>query len=612
MKNKYWILILISALAGGCELEQLPQATASKESVFGSEKGLELYAYSFYNMLPSGSGVHRTDCISDYAARRNSPEFLVTGSYTPTSTDNTNESAYASVAFGGDANWVWTSLRNINYFIVNCSDPGLTAKIPADVRKHYLGLAKFFRAWFYYEKVKRYGDVPWINKPLDVTDADLTKPRDSRTLVMDSVLADLNYACQNIKTTSDASRSLVTKYVAYAFKSRVCLFEGTFRKYHTELGLTADANRWLTEAADAANVVMLLPSAEGFKVYEGAGTGGSYRKLFTNATPVADEIMMANIMDLSLSVLHNANWIYTSSTTGIRFNFIRTFINTYLKIDGTPFTDTPGYETMLFANEVKDRDKRLQQTIRMGDYKRLNAGVLVSTPPNFAYSYTGYQPIKWSLDDVYYDTRDLNINSVCLFRFGEVLLNYAEAKAELGTLTDEDWTNTIGKLRSRAGITGGLTAKPTVADPYLTTNYFPGITDPSILEIRRERGIELCMEGFRFYDLMRWKRGELLTMEWNGIYVPELDTPQDLNEDGVPDVAFYQVMPSPKVEKVIYINVAATSGGKPNPQRLKNDTSGELTWMNTVPRTWEDKKYYYPIPEADRLMNTKLIQNPGW
>jgi hypothetical protein len=149
--------------------------------------------------------------------------------------------------------------------------------------------------------------------------------------------------------------------------------------------------------------------------------------------------MLAHVMDLALSVLHNSNWVYTSSTTGIRFTFIRTFINTYLKIDGTPFTDTPGYETMVFKDEVKDRDKRLQQTIRMGDYKRLNAGVLVSTPPSFAYSYTGYQPIKWSLDDVYYDTRDLNINAISIFRYGEVLLNYAEAKAELGTLTDEEW-----------------------------------------------------------------------------------------------------------------------------------------------------------------------------
>ncbi len=605
MKKIYWLLFLIIAFCASCELEQLPQATVSKEAVFGSEKGLELYTNSFYDILPDRNTTHRADCISDYAARRDAPAFFVAGAYTPTTTDNTNESAYTRVSQGGDANWVWTSLRNINYFILNNNDP----KVPADVRNHYTGLAKFFRAWFYFEKVKRYGDVPWIGKPLEVGDPDLDKPRDPRTLVMDSILKDIDYACENIKTTSDGSRSLITKYVAFAFKARICLFEGTFRKYHTELGLTSSANTWLSQAETAAKTVI---DNAGFKVYEGAGTSGSYRKIFTNTAPVGDEIILAHVMDLALSVLHNSNWVYTSSTTGIRFNFIRTFINTYLKIDGTPFTDTPGYDTMVFKDEVKNRDRRLQQTIRMGDYKRLNAGVLVPTPPSFAYSYTGYQPIKWSLDDVYYDTRDLNINAISVFRYGEVLLNYAEAKAELGTLTDADWALTIGKLRSRAGITGGLDVKPTLVDTYLQTKYFPDVTDPVILEIRRDRGIELCMEGFRFYDIIRWKRGELFTMEWNGIYVPELDTPIDLNEDGVLDVAFYKVMPSPKVSGVTYINVAETSGGKPNAQRLKNDTSGEVTWLNTIPRVWDDKNYYYPIPEADRLMNTALIQNPGW
>jgi hypothetical protein len=228
MKNKYWLLILICALCVSGELEQLPEATASKTAVFGSAQGLELYANSFYNILPSANTIHTADAITDYAARRDAPALLVAGSYTPTTSDNTSASASTSVATGGDSNWGWNALRNVNFFIANCTDP----KIPADTRLNYIGLARFFRAWFYFEKVKRYGDVPWINKPLNVGDPDLTKARDPRTLVMDSVLADLNFACANIKLTSDASRSLITKYVAYAFKARVCLFEGTFRKYH--------------------------------------------------------------------------------------------------------------------------------------------------------------------------------------------------------------------------------------------------------------------------------------------------------------------------------------------------------------------------------------------
>jgi starch-binding outer membrane protein, SusD/RagB family len=590
MKKQYLWFIILSFLVVSCELEQLPEATTSREAVFSNAQGLSLYANSFYTMLPNGNGSTTLDAMSDYLAVKEIPSFL--------------QAAYAPTNSSG---WDWGDLRNINYFLQYNVDPN----VPVDVRKNYNGIAKFFRAYFYFEKIKRFGDVPWIGKPLDVSDTTiLYGPRDSRSLVMDSVLADINYACANITSTSDATRSLITKYVAYALKSRICLYEGTFRKYHTELGMTASVNTWLNEAAASAKSVM---DAGIYSIYTTGGTTKAYRSLFTNATPIAAEVMLAAVMDLTLNELHDANWAYTSGTYWVKGSFIRSFINTFLKEDGTPFTNTVGWETMLFKDEVKGRDKRLQQTIRLGDYKRISGGAQIPGPPLFSYTFTGYQPIKWTLDDMYYDTRDLNINSVALFRYAEVLLNYAEAKAELGTLTDEDWAATIGKLRSRAGITGGLTAKPTVVDPYIQSVYFPGITDPVILEVRRERGIELSLEGFRFPDILRWKRGELMKMEWNGFYVPTLLTPMDLNEDGINDVVFYQgTKPSPALTGVEYVNVSPTIGTNQNSQRLKNDTSGELTWMNNLTRTWDDKRYYYPIPETDRLKNPNLGQNPGW
>lgn len=587
MKKQYLWFFLIGVLLAGCELEQLPEATTSRAAVFGSAQGLDLYANSFYPMLPNSNGATTRDAMSDYLAVKAIPSFL--------------QPAFAATNSSG---WDWGDLRNINYFLKFNNDP----KVPETVRKNYNGIAKFFRAYFYFEKVKRFGDVPWINKPLDVADQDiLFGGRSPRTLVMDSVLADINYACANITSTADPSRSLVTKWVAYALKSRICLFEGTYRKYHTELNLTASANTWLTEAASAADAIM---KAGIYSIYTTGGTSKAYRTLFTNTTPISSEVMLAAVMDLTLNELHDANWYWTSGTYGDKASFIRSFINTYLKDDGTPFTNTAGWETMLFKDEVKGRDKRLQQTIRMGDYKRISNGVLQAAPPLFSYTFTGYMPIKWTLDDMYYDTRDLNNNSVALFRYAEVLLNFAEAKAELGTLTDAEWAATIGVLRSRAGITGGLSAKPTVVDTYLQSVYFPAITDPVILEIRRERGIELCLEGFRFDDIRRWKRGDLMKMEWNGFYVPALVTPMDLNEDGVLDVAFYQgTKPSPAVSGVTYVDVSATTN---NSQRLKNGTYGELTWMNNLVRVWEDKHYYYPIPATDLITNPALGQNPGW
>lgn len=588
MKLKITYIFLLTILLTGCNLEELPQATTAKGPIFGSESGLVLYTNSFYTLF-NGKNLHRADAMSDYLARKDSPAFITEGNYS------------AQVSTG----WSWNDLRNINYFIQNCNDPN----VPIAIRKNYLGIAKFFRAWFYFDKVKRFGDVPWIGKPLDVTDTELLyKPRDPRAMVMDSVLADLDYACQNISSPSEASRSLVTKYVAYAFKARVSLHEGTFRKYHTNLGLGNSAAGLLNQAAVAAKKVI---DEAGYKLYEGAGTDKSYRQVFINPAPIATEVMLSAVCDLALNNLNDGNWYWTSGTYGDKASFIRTFINTYLKIDGTPFTNDPAYKTMLFKDEVKGRDKRLQQTIRSGDYKRLNAGIAVAAPPLFSYTFTGYMPIKWALDDMYYDTRDLNINSVSIFRYAEVLLAYAEAKAELGTLTDADWALTVGALRKRAGITGGVTVKPTVVDTYLQSKYFPDIKDPVLLEVRRERGIELCLEGFRFDDIVRWKRGELMQMEWNGMYVPSLDTPMDLNEDGILDVAFYKKLPT-KVNGVTYVEVSPLISGKPNSQLLSGDTSGELTWLNNIPRKWTDKNYYYPIPAGDIITNPKLTQNPGW
>ncbi|WP_324677158.1 RagB/SusD family nutrient uptake outer membrane protein [Hymenobacter sp. GOD-10R] len=590
MKRHLGWLVLLSMAFASCEkLDQEPQATVTNEAVFSSETGLQLYANSFYDVLPTANDIHRGDAMADYAARTQVPDFLTPGAF----------SARQSTG------WDWTKLRNINYFIANCNNPAIA---PA-VRNNYLGIARFFRAWFYFDKVQRFGDVPWISKPMAVNDQALYNGRDPRTLVMDSVLADLNFACANITTAADNSRSLITKQTAYAFKSRVCLFEGTFRKYQTGYNLGSSANTWLNEAASAANTVM---TTGGFSLNTAGGPTASYRQLFTSQAPVASEIILAAVSDPALSIYNDANWWWTSATYGSRVSLIRTFVNTYLNEDGTPFTSKPGYQTMTFAQEVKGRDKRLQQTIRMGDYKRLNGGTREAAPPVFSYTYTGYQPIKWTLDDTYYDGGSRNINSISTLRYAEVLLNYAEAKAELGTLTDADWAKTVGALRQRAGITGGFATKPTVVDSYLQTKYFPNISDPTLLEVRRERGIELAFEGLRFYDIVRWRRGELMEMPWNGFYVPALNQPLDLNEDGVQNVAFYTTLPATRPAGVTYVNVAPTISSGTNPQQLSNGTSGELTWLNNVPRRWEEKYYLYPIPEADRLINPKLGQNPGW
>ena len=588
MKKIFYIGLVFLGLASCSKLEQEPVSTVGPEAVFNSESGLKLYSNSFYNVLPTTTNIIRGDNMSDITARKDVPDYFRPGAYGPRQSSG----------------WSWSQLRNINYFI----EKNKSENIPHDIRAHYTGIAKFFRAWFYFDKVKRFGDVPWINKTLDVEDeALLYGKRDSRTLVMDSIIADLDYAIKHINTFSDDSRSLITTYVASAFQSRVALFEGTFRKYHSEYNLQDSANKYLEKAVESAEMVM----NQGKFSLNNSGTT-PYRNLFTSKSVVSSEVILANLYDENLGILHDANWYYTSSTYGDRLNLTRRFVNTYLNSDGTPFSSRPGYRELTFSDEVKNRDSRLSQTIRTSNYERVIGGQSVKSPPLFSYTYTGYQPIKWVLDDDTYDSGGNNDNIIPIMRYGEILLNYAEAKAEMNVLTDADWNNTIGALRRRANIDGGTTSLPTIVDTYLQREFFPEINDPILLEVRRERGIELVLEGFRFYDLVRWAKGDLIEKPWNGMYVPALNTPLDLNEDGKMDVSFYRGTAPNPVQGVTYIDVSDFIRGEKNPMQLSNTTSGEIIWLENIPIEWKDKFYLYPIPENDRLINPNLGQNPGW
>lgn len=582
----YWILLLL--FVSGCDITETPKDTTTQDAVFTSENGLKLYTNSFYEYLPSANDITRGDAMTDYGSTRSldAIDFVIPGAYT---------------AETHDQGWDWGQLRNINYFLVN----NTSQEVPEEVRNRYNGIARFFRALFYFEKVKRFGDVPWIDEPLDVDDPNLEADRDSRDLVMQNILNDLDFAINNILVDEESSRTQITKNVALALKSRVALFEGTFRKYHPELGLQNSSEEWLEEAVSASQQIM---DSGIYSLYTGSGPGSAYRELFITDSPNSAEDILSVVSDESLDVRHSSNWWLTSGTFGIGLNFTRQYIHTYLNADGTPFTNVPDYDAKTFLEEMENRDPRLSQTIRTPGYMRVNAGETVQAPPTFTYTNTGYQPIKWVVDDIGVDGGNNNTNSVTLFRYAEILLNYAEAKAELGSLTSNNWEDTIGALRQRAGITGGIQNLPTQPDTYLQEVYFPDISDPVLLEIRRERGIELVFEGFRFDDIRRWARGELMEQAWRGFYVPSANEFMDLSGNGEPNVYFYTTSSPPEnqVEGVQYVNVNGAD------LILAEGESGELIWQPDVQREWEERKYVYPIPQVHIQRNPNLTQNEGW
>lgn len=558
-------------------LETEPFDKLVPNTFFQTEKDLELYTNSFYQqMLPDGLSVVQSDELGEFTSKNQSPTFIA-GSYS-----SVNEGA-----------WNWNSLRNINYFLENYNNE----VIPQESRDHYAGIARFFRAWFYFDKVKRYGNVPWYDKVLSTDDEDLYKTQDSREVVMQHVMEDLDFAIANIRDPKDNSSSLVTRQVALAFKSRVALFEGTYRKYHPELGLGASVTTLLEEAAASAKAVM---DAGKYSIHDTGSPAKDYRSLFISENPVSQEVLFAVVYNNALRKWHNITWKFNSATYGARWGLNKQFINTYLMKDGTRFTDKTGYDQLVFVDEMKDRDHRLAQTVRSLGYTRSDGS---AAPPNFGYTFTGYHILKFSLDDKRYDGISEAYNSIALIRYAEVLLNYAEAKAELGQFDESVWMQTIALLRERAGVNP---AAPSSADSYLQEVYFPEIADKYLLEIRRERGIELCYEGFRYDDLLRWKKGDLVEMSWKGIYVPALNVPMDLDGNNTPDVAFVEKVPASKVPGVIYFVIDNKAS------KLSEGTKGHVIWRDDEDRQFDDKKYLHPISNTDIVLNPNLVQNPGW
>lgn len=589
MKHITFAMLTLLSLAS-CKkfLDRTPLDKLTPEQAFASENTLQLYTNSFnINMLPTGNDIFQGDVMADITVPNTVPAYIG-GKISPVEATG----------------WNWSNLRNINYFLGHYNNPAIAEK----ARKHYAGIARFFRAYFYYGMVKQFGDVPWYGQALSVQDTILLyKPRDPRTLVMDSVLADLNFAIDNIYSTKDNTATQITKWVALAYKSRICLFEGTFRKYHTEYALP-DANKFLQEAANAAD--LLIKSGQ-YKVQVTGAPDKDYRSLFVSENPVSNEVLLAAVYNNSLKKWHNAAWWFNSATLGARLGLSKSFVQTYLNIDGTSFTTIPRYDTLPFAKEVKNRDRRLQQTIRMGDYKRTDGS---AAPPDFTVTYSGYQIQKFSLDDKYFDTRTESYNSIPMMRYAEILLNYAEARAELGALSTNDWNLSVGALRARAGITN--TTMPTAADPYMVDYFEADNNDAVILEIRRERGVELAAEGMRYDDLRRWKEGKLLERAYDGIYVPAKDQLIDLNEDGKFDVAFVDKVPTNKVPGVTYFVLDNTNS------KLSEGNKGKLLWLSNLKKQYVDpnganekamnKRYLYPIPLNEITLNSKLEQNPGW
>lgn len=587
MKKIYITLLGAVFCLASCEmLNTTPQAQISPSDYFQTETDLQLFSNPLYDQFSTDFFENQ----SDHYINMNLDRVLKGGDYR------------AIPASGGG--WSWGTLRRINTLLANSGNCADSTTV-----KQYNGLGRFFRAYFYFEKVKRFGDVPWIDKELESNSPELYNARDSREVVMQHMIEDIDYAIANLPSKLSTYR--VNKWAALALKAQFCLFEGTFRKYHKpqiQGEAVRDYKYYLDLAAKAAEEIIT------FGPYSLAP---EYLKLFANVDADKNEFILAVKQDKALDLLNNSTAFATMPTQGCP-GLTKKFVDSFLMKDGSRFTDKDGWETMQFIQEVADRDPRLGCCTVLPGYKRIGGTDVLA--PDYGSTTTGFQICKYVMDCTLPDVSrvDMSYNDLPVYRFGEVLLIYAEAKAEAGTITDADIALSINKLRKRAGMPDMPTVATMNANPdtkFLFSAKY-GYQNPilksdanfgTILEIRRERSVELAQEGRRYEDLMRWKEGKCIEQEMYGPYFPGPGK-YDLSGDGKPDIYLYEG-DKPSDKDIVLLKIGEVTNGV----RLSDGNKGYVDSQQGLPHSFdENRDYLYPIPTDDREMNPKLKQNPGW
>jgi len=595
--------VLFLFLLSNCNdefMDRFPETSIGKENFFNSEEDLKMYIYGLYS-FPGTWEMQSNDAYmtTDNCANTGNTELKTMMVGNPTS---------ATITQG----WNWSQLRNINFFLDNFGK----ANIPELLLNHYEGVARFFRARFYMDKVKRYSDVPWYDKVIETNDDEaLTKPRDPRDFVVAKIFEDFDFASQHV--LEDQPVGAVDRWTVLAYMARSALYEGTFRKYHSELNLTSSADQFLAIASDAAKEIM---DNGGFSIYSTGNPDQDYGSLFNSTDLTANpEIILAVI---NTTDLKNSGW-WEFAFGEYETCPSKSLLQDYLMKDGSYYTDQPDYATNLFVEEFQNRDSRLYQSYAYPGWELINnatyatgAGIYIQ---KLSKNFTGYHQLKGFVNNIdynVYQSLDLPV-----LRYAEVLLNYAEARAELGELTQADLDMTINRLRDRADMPH-LTMNPPV-DAVQDAKYPLVRTATSqwkeLLEIRRERRIELAFEGFRFDDLMRWYAGKILEEEPVGLYFPSLGK-YDLTGDGIEDIILIDVsetipLPENKEKNSLGVTLIYYRAGLPDSNAgvyLENGNSGNVVSIKDMGSFVEPKYYYRPIPETQILLNPNLTQIFGW
>lgn len=603
--KKIILLFAVSAtalLALSCSdlMEKEPANRFSAETFFKNEKDLQLYTNSLIgNALPGITAITQgEDRYTDLCGTRKSKE-LYWGTYNAGKADNWTASTFSF-------------LRSVAYMLENM--PRCKDAVSEDIYNHYEGVARLLRAYITMERIKTFGDFYFIDQVIQPDDTEiLYSKRQDREYVFHMLVEDIRFACENCLATGEGihtdGRIYINRHVALAMASRIFLYEGTYRKYHstnpsTRKPWSGEYESWQDLLDMAETYSKQLIDSKVFKLNK------DYRSLFVSTALPLDEVIWGRSCSEELNVSHSTSYFYCASTQGDSEAPTKEYVRMFLKTDGQP----AGAEISV-TQEFEGRDARLSATVLAPGrtWKRLD-GRNEDLYPNWTWTLSGYQWIKFVvLDEYSMGGTSKSYNSVPVLRYAEVLLNYAEAAAELGHMTQEIWNATIGLLRERAGVkniypgSAGYVQDTWLRDYYTRDVLHPaGLTDIQ-LEVRRERATELTMEGnSRYDDLMRWNLGDLIERRyehkgWRGIWVTA-----DEYRDGIIWNGRKYTVSSRSQNASNYKISGATKGN----WSLSNGTYGYLIYHYDL--VWDDMMYTKPIPSKALSVNPALGQNYGW
>ena len=584
--KKIAILMAFAALTLGATscndyLDKVPLDKNSDVTNWTSEASLESFAWSMYgNFLGYGNGGSRGD-------------FLNTGMSDNVLTDGFSQPTQNLPATSSGWNNRYTEIRKTNILLNRIE---LVPNLSEEAANHWRGVARFFRGMKHYQLVATYGDVIWVDSEINIDDSEaLSRSRDPRLTVMKNVCEDLQFAADNCRNTTN---NTVNSDVANALLARVALFEAAWQKYHENNNGEAKA---LYEIAKKASSAII--SSGRYSIHDKYLSNYISKDLNGNKEMILYKVYCATAEGAKVQKTHGTQgWSCSSSKSN---SLTKSGVESFVMSNGLPI-HMGNYDDSSIEKIVTDRDARLSLIIDPE----------VICPVGWSWkeginSTTGYNTDKFVDWNDYGTTTWLspaNTSDSPIYGYAEVLMNYAEACAEIedlggANMTQADLDKSVNVTRAKHGNLPALTyagkGKVSVNGTAITKDpkNDTGISE-LLWEVRRERRNELMCDGFRYEDLRRWKLGRYLD------YAKNIECILGASL------------------KAIDAYVAATKGldqydGAKYSEIIDGNfwIDGYMTSINTAKNVRvfdENKNYLEPIPSNEITLNPNLTQNPGW